>query len=63
MADEGPAGITQVYLYGAYDANAQQALSPQAIAQSGGSLAHDNIQPYLALNFIIAYEGIYPQHG
>ncbi len=31
-----------------------------AIGQTGGGLPHNNIQPYLALNFIIALSGIYP---
>lgn len=39
------------------------ALSPSAIATSGGSLPHENRQPYLALNFCIALEGIYPSRG
>jgi len=36
------------------------AAHPQSIALSGGSQPHDNIQPYQALNFIIALEGIFP---
>lgn len=31
-----------------------------AIAPSGGSLPHTNLQPYLSLSFIIAVYGIYP---
>jgi microcystin-dependent protein len=34
--------------------------SPKAISQNGGSLPHENMQPYLALNFCIALEGIFP---
>jgi microcystin-dependent protein len=30
---------------------------------SGGSQPHDNMMPYLALNFIIAVEGIYPSRN
>lgn len=30
------------------------------VAVSGGSLPHNNLQPYLALNFCIALQGIYP---
>lgn len=35
-------------------------LSPQAISPSGGSQAHENMQSFLCINFIIATEGIYP---
>ena len=31
-----------------------------ACTQSGGGQAHDNMQPYLAVNFIIAMFGVYP---
>lgn len=30
------------------------------VGMAGGSQAHDNMQPYLALNFIICTEGIFP---
>ena len=39
------------------------AFSPKAITVSGGSQPHDNMQPYLVLNFCIALEGIFPQQG
>ena len=37
-----------------------QAMSPAAIANTGGSQAHLNMQPFLALNFSIALQGIFP---
>jgi microcystin-dependent protein len=39
------------------------ALNPTSIAPSGGSQPHNNLQPYLALTFIIALEGIFPSRG
>jgi microcystin-dependent protein len=36
------------------------AFAPSALTQQGGSQPHDNMQPYLALNFCIALEGIFP---
>ncbi len=36
-------------------------LAFQAIGITGGSLPHNNMQPYLALNFCIALQGIFPQ--
>jgi microcystin-dependent protein len=35
-------------------------MSPQALLPSGGGQPHDNMPPFLCLNFIIATEGIYP---
>jgi microcystin-dependent protein len=37
-----------------------QAMSPAAIANTGGSQAHLNMQPFLTLNFCIALQGIFP---
>jgi microcystin-dependent protein len=32
----------------------------QSITAAGGSLPHNNMQPYLALNYVIALQGIFP---
>ena len=34
--------------------------SDQAIAPAGGDQPHNNMQPYLTLNFCIALQGVYP---
>ncbi|GAB2866378.1 phage tail protein [Hymenobacter ruber] len=39
---------------------ANNAVANSTISAAGGSQPHSNIQPVLALNFIIATEGIYP---
>jgi microcystin-dependent protein len=36
-------------------------LNPQALTPAGGSLPHNNLQPYLTLNFCIALQGVFPQ--
>ena len=41
-------------------ANPDVALSPAAIANVGGSQPHNNMMPFLTLNFIIALQGIFP---
>lgn len=38
-------------------------MSPTSVSVTGGSQPHDNMMPYLAVNFIIALEGIYPQQN
>jgi microcystin-dependent protein len=35
-------------------------LAPQALTPAGGGLPHTNMQPFLALNFCIALQGIFP---
>ncbi|MCA9706732.1 MAG: phage tail protein [Myxococcales bacterium] len=36
-------------------------MSAGSVASAGGGQPHDNMSPFLAVNFIIALEGIYPQ--
>ncbi|AZO57371.1 MAG: phage tail protein [Mesorhizobium sp.] len=38
-------------------------MNAQALSLAGSSLPHDNLQPYLALTFIIALQGIFPPRG
>lgn len=35
-------------------------MAPSAVTNVGGGQAHNNMMPYLTLNFIIALQGIYP---
>lgn len=35
-------------------------MSPQIIGATGGGQPHNNMMPYTVINFIIAYEGIFP---
>jgi microcystin-dependent protein len=47
-----------------YSANpANQTLSSGSIAAAGGSQPHDNMSPYLVLNFVIALQGIFPSRN
>lgn len=39
------------------------ALAPQSIGFTGGSQPHNNMQPYLGMNYIIALEGIFPSRN
>ena len=48
-----------------YDTNAQPTVNMalQAMPPAGGSLPHNNMQPYLVLNFCIALQGVFPPRG
>jgi len=47
-----------------YSSAAQDGLmSASAIAPAGGSQPHNNLQPYLTLNFVIALNGIFPSRN
>jgi microcystin-dependent protein len=37
-----------------------QPLSPAAVSPAGGNLPHNNMMPFITLNFCIALQGIYP---
>jgi microcystin-dependent protein len=48
---------------GAYSDTApgNQTMAFQSLSLAGGGLPHNNMQPYLTLNFCIALQGIFPQ--
>ena len=43
-----------------YASSTNVPMQPQALDITGNGQPHDNMQPYLTLNFIIALQGIYP---
>jgi microcystin-dependent protein len=56
--DTGTAGG----VIGAYSSLAPNTqMNFQALTPAGGGLPHNNMQPYLTLNFCIALQGIFPQ--
>jgi microcystin-dependent protein len=38
-------------------------MHPQALAVAGGNQPHNNLMPYLTLNFCIALQGVFPPRG
>ena len=42
------------------NASPTSTLAPTSVSASGGNFPHNNMQPFLTLNFIIALEGIFP---
>ncbi|MFN2608075.1 MAG: phage tail protein [Acidimicrobiales bacterium] len=48
---------------GAYGPSPTDPMNGSFIASAGGSQPHDNMSPYLVVNFIIALEGIFPSRN
>lgn len=61
---QGPAqsllagGVGGISMYAVPGALTQ--LNPNILAPAGGGQPHNNVQPYLTLNFCIALQGVYP---
>lgn len=50
----------------AYQSNTSQnlaSMNPSALTPAGGDQPHNNMQPYLTLNFCIALQGVFPPRG
>ncbi|NVK09660.1 MAG: phage tail protein [Tenacibaculum sp.] len=58
-------GISQTYGFNdaTPDVTLNAASNSIAIGNTGGNLAHNNMQPYLAVNFVIALVGIFPSRN
>ena len=55
-----PGGNTAAYTI---PPQGQATMNGAAIGSTGGSQPHDNMQPYLAVNYIISVEGIFPSQN
>jgi microcystin-dependent protein len=58
VSGQQPATGIGVGLYG--PTNPIVNLNPNALAPAGGDQPHNNLQPYLTLNFCIALQGVFP---
>ncbi len=38
-------------------------MSASSLANAGGGQAHDNLPPYLVVNFVIALQGLFPSRN
>lgn len=56
----GRGGITPVNLF---NPTPDTPMSPLALNASGGSQPHNNMQPFLAMNYIICLDGEFPVRG
>jgi microcystin-dependent protein len=52
----GHAGAVQIYSNQAPDTQ----LNAAALGVAGGNIPHNNLMPYLTLNFCIALQGVFP---
>ena len=55
---QSPAGRGTAIVY--HEPPATGTVNPNSLTVTGGSLPHNNMQPYLTLNFCIALQGIFP---
>jgi microcystin-dependent protein len=57
--------VNQDRIYAASDPNVEIAMHPDSIAQNnvGGNQPFNNVQPYLAINYIICLFGIFPSRN
>ena len=48
---------------GVYASTSNAQMGAGTSSTSGGSQAHENLAPYLVMNYVIALQGIYPSRG
>jgi microcystin-dependent protein len=60
-APSSSVGIGAAPIYG--PAQNMTDMADGTIADAGGNLAHNNMQPFLGVNFIIALQGLYPSRS
>jgi microcystin-dependent protein len=46
-----------------YNSTSNSSMSPAGMLATGGNQPHENMSPYLVLNFIIALQGIFPSQN
>jgi microcystin-dependent protein len=63
LASEGGTGAGQVSLYGNPTTPTIQSIAPNTLGTAGGSQPHDNMIPFLVVNFIISLFGIFPSQS
>ncbi len=57
---EFPGGTKQVMTYAKDNAGGEIQANPQSVNPQGFSQPHDNMKPYVCINYIICLDGIYP---
>ena len=60
---EFPGGTKQVMTYAKDNAGGEIQANPQSVNPQGFSQPHDNMKPFVGINYIISLYGIYPQQN
>jgi microcystin-dependent protein len=58
-----PGSGTSITIFRPVPPDPPSAMAAQSISSTGGSQPHDNMQPYLCLNYIISLFGIFPSQN
>src|SRR5262245_40222323 len=62
--DQGsPANNFWAAVSGSYSASPDSTMNPSLVSPAGGRQPHNNMQPYIVVNFIIAIQGIFPSRN
>ncbi len=52
-----------VNVYASSGAGGNTAMNAQSVSNTGGNLPHNNMQPFLVMNYIIALQGLFPSRS
>ena len=58
-----PTGALLAQTSGHYSASGNTTLRSSTVANAGGGQAHNNMQPFTTLNFVIALRGLFPSRN
>jgi microcystin-dependent protein len=56
----GPGADRDLYWYNNGNTGSPATMAPNALGNTGGNQPHNNMMPYLAVNFCIALQGVFP---
>ncbi|AGA92242.1 microcystin-dependent protein [Thioflavicoccus mobilis 8321] len=62
-ASTAETGGESLFMYSKDDTTVDVDLAPEAIGTTGSTVAHENRQPWLGLNFCIALDGLFPSRN
>ena len=63
LMGQTPSGVGNLYRVPATGDQPDQTLNAGAIAKAGGGQGHENMQPFIVVNFCISLEGLFPSRN